>query len=131
MLLAYAGHEKEKYSTAQDTRMYKTFTQKLKFFEPNALLTRVNITGRECFLAAKQSLQMTESNTTTKPYIVKSTDGVEYLHLYYPATLHALLDDEDTIRELLNSILELDHEHKNIDFSNAFEKVYRRVHTRR
>ena len=37
-----------------------------------------------------------ENNTTTKPYIVKNADGVEYLLPYYPATFRALLDDKDT-----------------------------------
>ena len=63
-----------------------------------------------------------ENNTTTKPYIVKNADGVEYLLPYYPATFRALLDDKDTIRDLLNSILELDHDHEIIDLSYAFEK---------
>ena len=63
-----------------------------------------------------------ENNTTSKPYIVKNADGVEYLLPYYPATFRALLDDKDTIRDLLNSILELDHDHEIIDLSYAFEK---------
>ena len=63
-----------------------------------------------------------ENNTTTKPYIVKNADGVEYLLPYYPATFRALLDDKDTIRDLLNSILELDHDHEIVDLSYAFEK---------
>ena len=53
---------------------------------------------------------MANENNTTKPYIVKNADGVEYLLPYYPATFRALLDDKDTIRDLLNSILELDYE---------------------
>ena len=63
-----------------------------------------------------------DNNTTTKPYIVKNADGVEYLLPYYPATFRALLDDKDTIRDLLNSILELDHDHEIVDLSYAFEK---------
>ena len=63
-----------------------------------------------------------ENNTTTKPYIVKNADGVEYLLPYYPATFRALLDDKDTIRDLLNSILELDRDHEIVDLSYAFEK---------
>ena len=65
---------------------------------------------------------MTENNTTSKPYIVKNADGVEYLLPYYPATFRALLDDKDTIRDLLNSILELDSDHEIVDLSYAFEK---------
>ena len=65
---------------------------------------------------------MTENNATTKLYIVKNADGVEYLLPYYPAIFRALLDDKDTIRDLLNGILELDHEHEIIDLSYAFEK---------
>lgn len=38
---------------------------------------------------------MTENNTTSKPYIVKNADGVEYLLPYYPATFRAFLDDKD------------------------------------
>ena len=32
-----------------------------------------------------------ENNTTTKPYIVKNADGVEYLLPYYPATFMSYL----------------------------------------
>lgn len=64
-----------------------------------------------------------ENNTTTKPYIVKNADGVEYLLPYYPATFRALLDDKDTIRDLLNSILELDNDHEIVDLSYAFENM--------
>ena len=65
---------------------------------------------------------MANENNTTKPYIVKNADGVEYLLPYYPATFRALLDDKDTIRDLLNSILELDRDHEIVDLSYAFEK---------
>ncbi len=69
-------------------------------------------------------MQMANENKSllTKPYIVKNADGVEYLLPYYPATFRALLDDKDTIRDLLNSILELDHDHEIVDLSYAFEK---------
>ncbi|ACX73971.1 hypothetical protein Fisuc_0359 [Fibrobacter succinogenes subsp. succinogenes S85] len=65
---------------------------------------------------------MANENNTTKPYIVKNADGVEYLLPYYPATFRALLDDKDTIRDLLNGILELDRDHEIVDLSYAFEK---------
>ena len=65
---------------------------------------------------------MANENNTTKPYIVKNADGVEYLLPYYPATFRALLDDKDTIRDLLNSILELDHDHEFLAMSEK-EKV--------
>lgn len=68
-------------------------------------------------------LMANENRTTTiKPYIVKNAEGVEYLLPYYPATFRALLDDKDTIRDLLNSILELDHDREIVDLSYAFEK---------
>ena len=45
-----------------------------------------------------------ENNTTTKPYIVKNADGVEYLLPYYPATFRALLDDKNTVQQVSNRI---------------------------
>ena len=41
---------------------------------------------------------------------------------YYPATFRALLDDKDTICDLLNTMLELDQDHEIVDLSYAFEK---------
>ena len=54
---------------------------------------------------------------TTKPYIVKDANGVEYLIPTYPATFRALMDDKDTIRDLLNSLLELDRDHEIVDLT--------------
>ena len=59
---------------------------------------------------------------TTKPYIVKDANGVEYLIPTYPATFRALMDDKDTIRDLLNSLLELDRDHEIVDLTYEFEK---------
>ena len=56
----------------------------------------LNIAVWESSLPLYKDMQMTnENNTTTKPYIVKNADGVEYLLPYYPATFRALLDDKD------------------------------------
>lgn len=59
---------------------------------------------------------------TTKPYIVRDANGVEYLIPTYPATFRALMDDKDTIRDLLNSLLELDRDHEIVDLTYEFEK---------
>lgn len=63
-----------------------------------------------------------EKAEPTKPYIVRDANGVEYLIPTYPATFRALMDDKDTIRDMLNSILELDRDHEIVDLTYEFEK---------
>ena len=66
---------------------------------------------------------MTEKKAEfAKPYIVKDANGVEYLVPYYPATFRALMDDKDTIRDMLNSLLELDRDHEIVNLTYEFEK---------
>ena len=57
-----------------------------------------------------------------KPYIVKDAAGVEYLLPTYPETFRALMDDKETIRDVLNSLLELDNDHEIVDLGYEFEK---------
>lgn len=57
-----------------------------------------------------------------KSYIVKNADGVEFLLPTYPPTFRALMDDKETIRDVLNSLLELDSEHEIVDLDYEFEK---------
>ena len=73
----------------------------------------------------KKEISMSENEKNAepaKPYIVRDANGVEYLIPTYPATFRALMDDKDTIRDMLNSILELDHDHEIIDLTYEFEK---------
>ena len=63
---------------------------------------------------------MPEQNT--KPYIVKNAAGEEFLLPTYPQTFRALMDDKETIRDFLNSILELDRDHEIVDLTYEFEK---------
>ena len=58
----------------------------------------------------------------TKPYIVRDAAGVEYLLPTYPETFRALMDDKETIRDVLNSLLELDRDHEIVDLGYEFEK---------
>ena len=65
---------------------------------------------------------MPGQNNSTKPYIVKNAAGEEFLLPTYPQTFRTLMDDKETIRDLLNSILELDHDHEIVDLTYEFEK---------
>lgn len=65
---------------------------------------------------------MPGKNKSTKPYIVTNDAGEEFLLPTYPPTFRALMDDKDTIRDVLNSLLELDHDHEIVDLSYEFEK---------
>lgn len=50
------------------------------------------------------------TNHSTKKYIVTNEQGEEFLLPKYAATFRILMDDKDTIRDVLNSLLQLDHE---------------------
>ena len=55
------------------------------------------------------------TNQPTKKYIVTNEQGEEFLLPKYAATFRILMDDKDTIRDVLNSLLQLDHDHEIID----------------
>ena len=68
---------------------------------------------------------MTENNTqSTKKayYIVENAQGEKFLLPYFAETFRVLMDDKDTIRDMLNSLLGLDRDHEIIDLSYEFEK---------
>ncbi len=62
------------------------------------------------------------TNHSTKNYIVTNEHGEEFLLPKYAATFRILMDDKDTIRDVLNSLLQLDHDHEIIDLEYEFEK---------
>ena len=61
-------------------------------------------------------------NHSTKNYIVTNEQGEEFLLPKYAATFRILMDDKDTIRDVLNSLLQLDHDHEIVDLEYEFEK---------
>ena len=63
-----------------------------------------------------------ENNQPTKSYIVKNEQGEEFLLPNYSATFRILMDDKETIRDVLNSVLQLDHEREITDLNYEFEK---------
>jgi hypothetical protein len=65
---------------------------------------------------------MSATNQPTKNYIVKNERGEEFLLPKYAATFRILMDDKDTIRDVLNSLLQLDHDHEIVDLEYEFEK---------
>ena len=68
---------------------------------------------------------MTENNTTSEKkayYIVTNAQGEEFLLPYYSETFRVLMDDKDTIRDMLNCLLGLDRDHEIIDLDYEFEK---------
>jgi hypothetical protein len=68
---------------------------------------------------------MTENNTTSEKkayYIVSNAQGEEFLLPYYSETFRVLMDDKDTIRDILNCLLGLDSDHEIIDLDYEFEK---------
>ena len=68
---------------------------------------------------------MTENNTTSEKkayYIVTNAQGEQFLLPYYSETFRVLMDDKDTIRDMLNCLLGLDHDHEIIDLDYEFEK---------
>ena len=62
------------------------------------------------------------TNHSTKKYIVTNEHGEEFLLPKYAATFRILMDDKDTIRDVLNSLLQLDRDHEIIDLEYEFEK---------
>ena len=68
---------------------------------------------------------MTENNTTSETkanYIVTNAQGEQFLLPYYSETFRVLMDDKDTIRDILNCLLGLDNDHEIIDLDYEFEK---------
>ena len=61
-------------------------------------------------------------NQPTKKYIVTNEWGEEFLLPKYAATFRILMDDKETIRDVLNSLLQLDHEHEITELEYEFEK---------
>ncbi len=61
-------------------------------------------------------------NQPTKKYIVTNERGEEFLLPKYAATFRILMDDKETIRDVLNSLLQLDHEHEITELEYEFEK---------
>ena len=62
------------------------------------------------------------TNHSTKKYIVTNEQGEEFLLPKYAATFRILMDDKDTIRDVLNSLLQLDRDHEIVDLEYEFEK---------
>ena len=67
---------------------------------------------------------MPEENVShsTKKYIVTNERGEEFLLPKYAATFRILMDDKNTIRDVLNSLLQLDHEREITELEYEFEK---------
>ena len=67
---------------------------------------------------------MPEENASrpTKKYIVTNERGEEFLWPKYAATFRILMDDKETIRDVLNSLLQLDHEREITELEYEFEK---------
>ena len=68
---------------------------------------------------------MTENNTTSEKkayYIVTNAQGEQFLLPYFSETFRVLMDDKDTIRDMLNCLLGLDHDHEIVDLDYEFEK---------
>ena len=65
---------------------------------------------------------MPEKANRSKKYIVTNEKGEEFLLPKYAATFRILMDDKDTIRDVLNSLLRLDHDHEITDLEYEFEK---------
>ena len=62
------------------------------------------------------------ANQSTKKYIVRNEQGEEFLLPKYAAIFRILMDDKDTIRDVLNSLLQLDPDHGIVDLEYEFEK---------
>lgn len=69
---------------------------------------------------------MTADNKTCSTqknyYIVENAHGEKFLLPYFAETFRVLMDDKDTIRDMLNSLLGLDQDHEITDLSYEFEK---------
>ena len=63
-----------------------------------------------------------ENYQPTKSYIVTNELGEEFLLPNYSETFRILMDDKDTIRDVLNSLLQLDRDHEITDLEYEFEK---------
>lgn len=57
-----------------------------------------------------------------RPYIVKNEDGEEFLLPCYSAPFRVLMDDKETIRDVLNSVLQFDADHEIVELEYEFEK---------
>ena len=57
-----------------------------------------------------------------KRYIVTNERGEEFLLPKYAATFRILMDDKETIRDVLNSLLQLDRDHEITELEYEFEK---------
>jgi hypothetical protein len=55
-------------------------------------------------------------------YIVEDEMGEKFLLPYYAETFRVLMDDKETIRDMLNCLLGLDRDHEIIDLDYEFEK---------
>ena len=55
-------------------------------------------------------------------YIVENEQGEKFLLPYYAETFRMLMDDKETIRDVLNCILGFDHDHEIVDLEYEFEK---------
>ena len=77
---------------------------------------------------------MPEENASqpTRKYIVTNERGEEFLLPKYAATFRILMDDKDTIRDVLNSLLQLDHECEitELEYENDPARLDVWVHTR-
>ncbi len=62
------------------------------------------------------------ANQSTKKYIVRNEQGEEFLLPKYAAIFRILMDDKDTIRDVLNSLLQLDPDYGIVDLEYEFEK---------
>ena len=62
------------------------------------------------------------ANQSTKKYIVRNEQGEEFLLPKYAAIFRILMDDKDTIRDVLNSLLQLDPDRGIVDLEYEFEK---------
>lgn len=62
------------------------------------------------------------ANQSTKKYIVRNEQGEEFLLPKYAAIFRILMDDKDTIRDVLNSLLQLDSDYGIVDLEYEFEK---------
>jgi hypothetical protein len=70
----------------------------------------------------KGKLMYNNANQSTKKYIVRNEQGEEFLLPKYAAIFRILMDDKDTIRDVLNSLLQLDPDYGIVDLEYEFEK---------
>ena len=73
-------------------------------------------------LNKKGKYMSSNDNQSTKTYIVRDEQGEEFLLPKYAAIFRILMDDKDTIRDVLNSLLQLDPDHGIVDLEYEFEK---------